>query len=366
MNAWSILLAGTAVAGREVSLEKRPCGMQLVIGLSLLFSAACVPPSDLPPVDYCEEFLSRRAQLRARCGAGSLEWNLFEQRSITCADLQDSAKSGRVMFDSAQAAACLDQINRAPCDFLLGAPASLEFEMATCMGHGLPVTPSVPSDGGACVVSWDCNSGRCTGDGCPGTCQPLPLDSRCGSSRDCAFGLACINSSCRTPDEDCAMTSDCALGQVCMAAACVPSRREGESCSNDCTPGTACVSATSLCGSAAPSRGGSPGDSCSEMAPCAPESFCGARGACQPRCHGGVTSGPTLLRNSQHCGTNSDCQSDYCNKPISCEPSSLQWFCMDPPGPQVCKPSQRLCAADSECCSGDCSVPICPAARWCR
>ena len=170
--------------------------------------------------------------------------------------MQASIDAGRLVFDPAAVAQCVDDYGALGCS-LLGSrpPASCDLAL-----HGQVAL------GGACVIDDDCaGSAFCNRSAaCPGVCAALlAADATCDRNDQCANGLQCLAGKCGSgaaASEACegGVARECQLGLVCIGADASANRAgmcrtkdsllvtaEGAPCNvaagTWCQPGLACV-----------------------------------------------------------------------------------------------------------------------------
>ncbi|WP_437685642.1 hypothetical protein [Sorangium sp. So ce176] len=193
-------------------------------------------------------------------------------------------------FVPAKAAACLAEVDAAPCAELqiVGVLLGVDAEFApSCLGAW---DGSVP-EGGTCGSDWDCGRDRCVrtidasgqttsackarataGEPCAsafdcdealrcdqpsppdaGTCAPrLAAGDACEGSLACQEGLRCgEDGACQAREQaggPCASDLDCAAGTTCDGATCAPLGAAGAPCSSDSDcASSACADATGTC-----------------------------------------------------------------------------------------------------------------------
>jgi len=207
----------------------------------------------------------------------------------------------------------------------------------------------------ACCDGLSCEDGicACAGSGCETDCAPI--DSRCDANTPCCADSYCLPSGrcgCNVLGQTCGVAA-CCDGFACVAGLC---RYE------QCQPlGTQCIGDTDCC------SGGCVAGVCCGLA----GADCGPGSAC---CN---TAEGLICDTTNHC---SDCLGggDACTSGSQCCPGStcmVNNTCCELPGGactdaaqccgqyprctnagQCCKAAFDSCAADSECCSGDCDA----------
>lgn len=230
-----------------------------------------------------------------------------------------------------------------------------------------------------CLVDQDCGTGVCSFFACV---EPLPNGSLCDAHSDCATGNCflgvcapvCGDETCEAPelcgavDSGLECNSDCGKcgnGTPCLTnAVCASGVCNGGFCAaagsvgpgGICTTNGACASATCAAGFCA----GSCGDGVCTVVPNAETCYANS---CQTDCG--------KCPNGVPCTLNADCASGRCFA-LTCSPAT---FCGDftcnggetcsscgidcgicPP---PCAPNGTVCALNSACCSGNCSLFVC-------
>ena len=269
--------------------------------------------------------------------------------------------AGRLTYDAAAGAACLDAIASGGCDALAH---SIEFALPpACVGV---VTGTVPS-GGGCYADAECAAGVCTftGSECPGKCAGAGVKGgSCAVSTDCAASLGCDGSTCAVLAKaggSCADYAACASGFFCNlpplgagAGVCEKQRNAGDACGEDfehakgaflgeCGPGRVCAgviidaaqfmltpgkcAAPAMVGSACTlemhgkivSTGCAIGLTCDtgtcalapESGPCSGDIYAACRFGLAACDQTSKTCGP-LVDVGAACGSQKDCKSDVC------------------------------------------------------
>ncbi len=124
--------------------------------------------------------------------------------SLISGQITASEKKGRVKYDGAAAAACMDQARAASC---------AEYDTMEC---STGITPLV-AKGGACTENMECIDGICIGD--DDSADP-EVEGTCGAAL--ADGEDCVD------DDDCS-SEQCDF----VDGKCVPKLPDGESCFSD-------------------------------------------------------------------------------------------------------------------------------------
>jgi hypothetical protein len=246
-------------------------------------------PGPVNPGDvqrFCEQLLTAVLERVPTCRGGSAEgWKLLSGQFLygssgECASLEAAVVAGRLRFDAAAAASCLELVRTAGCQ----SPAP---NPSPC----LRVYQGLVAPGGTCRRTHnECADGFCEiegGDGCQGTCQALPrIGQPCGAYQFCAGDAYCKMGTCAARvhagvGEPCTagQCQDGVFGEVlhCKMGSGDSGRCEallpaGASCSDDpqCQAGLHCPFSTRIC-----TRGVPAGGSCTWG-----EGECAEPGAC--------------------------------------------------------------------------------------
>lgn len=298
--------------------------------------------------DLDDELLDALCARSVRCGAAeSIEGcrGQFESFSTALLELQHAVENGSVLYDEDAMRKCLDAVASMSCD---RTSRDQRVEPPACSKAFRGTVP----DGGVCLISAQCISGRCDISICPeacceGTCEPEIPEAQIGAS--CA-------------------AADCVAGAFCdEAEICQPLLATGEACLDDdeCDYNLHCSGVTDTCVDA-PNRGEPcPDGSCADVG-----TFCDASSRCVGR-----------PGRDEACG-----QFGSCQQPNICDQATLR--CVPPPGPgQACqstcaagaycdtqagtcmeqKPEGAACTLDRECANGFCDdatsqcrlLPVC-------
>lgn len=292
--------------------------------------------------EYCDEigrtYLDWLAQCYGSENYDPLDPGERERFASACHRGQDSADSGRIAFDGAQAAACIEALDTANCDrfrFFSDEPACAN------------VTTSAQAEGDACYasavrhfsLSEECSTGFCSQLSCPGTCTQYA-----------ALGESCVNAVCEPTSLYCDFDAD----------RCAPFAGEGDDCAlAACAPGLQCHLTNQTC--FAPALFGETCDASNDL--CEAGTFCSA-GTCRSKVARGeeckfmhhCPDGDTCLDPDGEGGTPGTCAArsptgGACLRGRDCQPGH---YCRD----DVCV---AFPTAGQPCESGLCGVDL-----WCR
>jgi hypothetical protein len=249
---------------------------------------------------------------------------------------------------------------------------------ATCPGSGTTFTPGSTCDGaGTCVTpaSTSCSPFACGTNACKATCA---IDA------DCAPGRFCNSGSCGLKSNG----AVCSGGPECASGICA----QGVCCATSCT-GTCmscALSSTGAAGICTPVAAGGtdPAGHCSDQgtASCGQTGFCDGNGSCAlypastqcagPTCpSGSVTS--SLARSCDGNGTCKAAATQSC-APFACNAATGTTCVAVCASNADCAPNKfcnagacglkrlgQLCAAGSECDSGNCVDGVCCSSASC-
>lgn len=226
-----------------------------------------------------EEFIRSQRNLNCRLAIRSEPWfgtaAAFHQ-ALSChpsglvpqESPAEGLRTGRVVFDAAAAASCLEYLSRPtaypdPRSELVGREACA----SALRGMGL--------EGDECEGDLECAVGlECRGDECPSRCRGLPE-----SGERCAREGRCAASSDRRMQghEPCRGTADCTRReQLCVGGACTDGQRVGDPCGPNFPCGEASRCVRHRCVVIA-----LPGEACGERSAC-PHGFGCLGGSCVP------------------------------------------------------------------------------------
>jgi hypothetical protein len=196
----------------------------------------------------------------------------------TAASLQAAVDAGRVTYYAFAQPGCLSSIESQTCLALLRGA-----DLPGCMED---VFAGTVAEAGECGDSVECAAGYCTfaTGTCPGACAPpVAQDGACEADEQCATGLSCLYSTCRSPTyvtggASCNGTTYVCFGSYCNGSTCVARKSAGDPCTETeaCEPPLICNAATSTCGTYA-----ARGQPCGASAGCNPfTDYCGSGGTC--------------------------------------------------------------------------------------
>jgi hypothetical protein len=145
---------------------------------------------------------------------------LFAAAGAIVGDLPKAVKAGRVEYDGAKAAACLEEVAAEACG------ASASDPMAGHASCDAAIKGKV-AVGSVCETGWECGGGICvsSGDvGDPGVCVArAKAGDPCEGLFDCGESLRCADDGKCAPKKvagaACALGDECASG-VCSGGAC--------------------------------------------------------------------------------------------------------------------------------------------------
>jgi hypothetical protein len=155
---------------------------------------------------------------------------LFGSAGAIVGDLPGAVKAGRVEYDGAKAAACLDEVAVEACG------ASASDPMAGHPSCDAAIKGKV-AVGSVCETGWECGGGPIcvsSGDvGDPGVCVArAKAGDPCESAFDCGESLRCADDGKCAPKK--AAGAGCALGDECASGLCT---------GGACTGATTCTGA---------------------------------------------------------------------------------------------------------------------------
>jgi hypothetical protein len=310
-------------------VDEGTLGGFLAVVVVSLGAAGCgggnIPLSDLPARAedvVCNAELACQAYPDSASCHAALHTNLDQ--------IQADVAAGKIKYDGAQAAACLDSESTI---LICRLSAPRVRQPSACAATFVGTVAA----GGACLVNEDCVSARCntanctTGMCCVGTCaaaQPtgVAVGGACMSSSQCVDGAFCDFSVVTSPTcaavkaagQPCTSSDQCVSGTACLAMsggamttrACTKPPGHGETCSGagSCDDrGDFCDPATMKCASRL-----LPGSACDPLvAPCVLYATCDtatmkcvARGGIGAAC--GTAAAPASCLSGLSC-TNGTC-----------------------------------------------------------
>jgi hypothetical protein len=176
-------------------------------------------PGSLTVEAYCQQYAERSCASEVLCAPQSARTSAAacaDERASRCLALArawqiPALANGRLAFDGAAAAACLDSVDKGPCG--VASPGA-----ETCQRIWQPRV----ADGGTCLDDGECRGGICDRRGrCPGVCasprgpgadcSAYPCDAAVAS---CGPGRLCVAKLRGVP---CRQSSECAGADFCQA-----------------------------------------------------------------------------------------------------------------------------------------------------
>ena len=297
--------------------------------VAVLMVGGCGGSDGVPLDQYIDRYLDAYCRNQVACGVYDRVESCLAPL-VARRQLEQSVATGRVVYDAATAAACIEARATLTCDasdqaWLRGPPECQDVFTGTV------------ADGGECFSSSECKSDRCTVPGCgmaccAGTCAPTvgraEVGQACGDARCvdsaycnagtcaafvaaggmctasfyCASGLDCVASTCQdVPDrgQPCPMGTCAGAGDHCDVATrtCVPLAALGQPCStlDGCQRPLRCGSGTCREPAAL-------GQVCSPVIECVPGAWCGPGNTCAVR-----------RADGEACAEDLECSSAYCD-----------------------------------------------------
>jgi hypothetical protein len=257
----------------------------------LMLVASCSGQSEhgKPLGDFRAGYMDALCSFAVRCRVAPDEatcrgaYDVIAPNAVLAVAVSEAARTSRLGYDPAAAAACLETLRDLPCDSrsspFIGEPAC-----------GAVFVAKVPL-GGPCVIDEECTSGWCypsdpnVGPQCLlGTCmqqQPdVAIGGSCEGGRNCVAGALCNSDLvCAVPLDTlgapCSTNDDCAAPLVCDTQGCQPQAATGGACTpgriQPCVDynGTYCDPTTQVC-----TKRGEVGD------PCVPDDVTGLEQLC--------------------------------------------------------------------------------------
>ncbi|MDQ3035991.1 MAG: hypothetical protein M3Y87_26540 [Myxococcota bacterium] len=296
---WVALCALGCASSHETPLD---AGLDAHVAPALDARAAEDAPPIVPPTEWerwLDAFADAICATQVRCASATGHPRSIGECRHSASTIRDSLRpslgDGRVGFDAAAAAACLDALAAMRCDEHAGYVSLFwNRDLAVC---GRAFEPLVPT-GGTCRPSrrlyefWqECAGGSyCDEDpDCGTTCRSRPGPGEpCANehpSRACTAGWSCGGGTCGTPcADDAECRSDVDPFAICEGGGCVrvPRPAVGEPCGRvpcDTALGLACVD-----GVCVPS-GAAEGEDCSAVL-CAYPLHCAAEVCVRPSAAG--------------------------------------------------------------------------------
>jgi hypothetical protein len=290
-------------------------------------SDASIALSNLPAAD-----LDALCSYMARCGEMPDKTSCEAAVNPDLAQLSAGVQAGRIKYDGKAAAACLDVLKSASCNY-----SALQTEPQACRD----TFKGTVASGGVCYtgmdcISGDCGSGVCSGSGCcPGVCSAstslagqIPIGGNCsGASAGCVSGAFCSYGSTPTCQAKAAIgqvcdtsypQEACAVGAFCLASGpnagtCGRLAAEGQACYSG-SDDHACDSMLDFCDPVAlkcvPKI--PVGGACSSDASCVGYATCDASGHCLAEARAGQACDDS---NGPHCIGYLLCESGICAFP---------------------------------------------------
>ncbi len=287
--------------------------------------------------DLADALADAQCARLVRCNTYVSQAACLAEAQLDVTELKHSIEAGRVSYDGAKVAACLDAFGAAPCD------ASTEAARVTPAACDEGVKGTV-ADGGTCYtntecVSESCNQPDCGMACCEGVCDPTVGDAAIGQScanARCVDGAFCNGSDVCTAllaaGAACQSDGQCAYGLACGNSVCAPAANRGEAClDGDCTDigdrcdGTSCVARSTAGGACRMGFDGlfdcqrplvcngtslkceeppTAGQACQFF--CASGLFCNDQDTCEaPRANGAA------------CNSNTECTSNFCDDTLA-------------------------------------------------
>jgi hypothetical protein len=236
----------------------------LVFSYSLASCGGTGGGGGIPLQQLGDEWSRAQCASSVRCGQYPDMASCLSSLPYSFASVEPYVESGKVLYDGAAAAQCVDIISALSCN----QSETLDSSPRSCQ-H---IFKGTIADGSHCYDDRECQSGICKHEQCPvaccvGTCalsEPPPISGpRLGA------GEPCDDSAPTIPFQ-------CASGLWCLASAgsrCGRLPRRGEACDPESQP---CDSFTDTCGPV--SRTCVPlvdvGGTCSDAAPCVAYAWC--------------------------------------------------------------------------------------------